>query len=74
MEVWSPGAESGPLVHTLTSVPGIGEFHTVAVNGNSHFPYLDIQLSWDEKDELNFKVHKKPNEIVKYLNSHSHHH
>jgi hypothetical protein len=73
MEIWSPGEDSGPLEHTKTSVPGIGEFHTVTVNGNSYFPYLDIQLSWNKKDELNFKVHRKPNKLVKYLNSHSHH-
>jgi hypothetical protein len=74
MEIWSPGENSGPLEHSKTSVPGIGEFHTVTGNGNSYFPYLDIQLSWNEKDKLNFKVHQKPNELVKYLNSHSHHH
>ncbi len=74
MEIWSPGEDSGPLEHTKTSVPGIREFHTVTVNGNSYFPYLDIQLSWNKKYKLNFKVYKKPNKLVKYLNSHSHHH
>ncbi len=74
MEIWSPGEDSGRLKYTKTSVPGIREFNTVTVNGNSYSPYLANQLSWSEKDELNFKVHEKPNKLVKYLNSHSHHH
>ncbi len=41
------------------------------------FPYLDINLSWSESQRLTFSVHRKPGELVKYLNCvncDSHHH
>ena len=74
MEVWRPGDVSGPLPDSLVSVEGIGEFHTVSINGDHHFPYLDIKLSWGETNTLTFGVHRKPGELVKYLNTDSHHH
>jgi hypothetical protein len=73
MKIWSPGKTSRPPSETLTSVPGIGQFHRITINGESSFPYLDIKLSWNKNNCLNFNVHKKPNELVKYLNTHSHH-
>jgi hypothetical protein len=73
METWSPSETSRPLPETLTSVPSTGQFHQITINGESSFPYLDIKLSWNENNCLNFTVHKKPNELVKYLNTHSHH-
>ena len=74
MEVWRPGDVSGPLPDSFVSVEGIGDFHTVSINGDHHFPYLDIKLSWSENNTLNFGVHRKPGELVKYLNTDSHHH
>jgi hypothetical protein len=73
MEIWSPGKTSRPLPETLTSVPSIGQFCRITINGESSFPYLDIKLSWNENNCLNFNVHKKPNKLMKYLNTHSHH-
>ncbi len=55
------------------TIPGIGTFHHVSINGNRLFPYLDIQLSWMEAGKLRFTVYKKPGEIIKYLNTDSHH-
>jgi hypothetical protein len=37
------------------------------------FPYLDMQMFWTENEELNFKVHLKPNQELKYLNRGSNH-
>ena len=80
MEVWRPGDVSGPLPDSLVSVEGIGDFHTVSINGDHHFPYLDIKLSWSEANTLEantlvFGVHCKPGKSVKYLNdTDSHHH
>ncbi len=75
MEIWSSGKASRPLPETLTSVPSRGQFHriSITINRESSFPYLDIKLSWNEDDCLNFNIHKKPNKLVKYLNTHSHH-
>jgi hypothetical protein len=72
MEIRSPSKTSRPLPEILTSVPSIGQFHQITINGESSFPYLDIKLSWNENNCLNFNVHKKPNKLVKYLNTHSH--
>ena len=38
-----------------------------------YFPYLDLQLIWNNKDELKFKVYLKENQKIKYLNSDSTH-
>ncbi len=57
-----------------TTVPGIGSFNCININGNTSFPYLDIQLSWTEAVKLRFNVYKKPGKLIKYLNTDSHHH
>jgi hypothetical protein len=74
MEIWRPGKTSQPLSTSEVSVEGIGKFHQVCINGNTSFPYLDIQLSWNEEGKLYFGVYKKPGESVKYLSNNSHHH
>ena len=75
MEVWRPGCESpGPLAGSSVTVEGIGTFDRVTIFGEQSFPYLDIHLSWNENNKLTFGVHRKPGELVKYLNSDSHHH
>jgi hypothetical protein len=74
MEIWRPGKTSQPLPTSEVSVEGIGTFHRVSINGNTSYPYLDIQLSWNDEGKLHFGVYKKPGELVKYLNNDSHHH
>jgi hypothetical protein len=74
MEIWRPGETSQPLSTSEVSVEGIGKFYRVCINGNTSFPYLDIQLSWNEEGKLYFRVYKKPGELVKYSNNDSHHH
>ena len=36
-------------------------------------PYLDLEIFWDSKGTLQFKVHLKENQKIKYLNFGSSH-
>jgi hypothetical protein len=74
MEIWQPGLTIKSLEGLETTVPGIGSFNRININGNTSFPYLDIQLSWSEAGKLRYNVYKKPDELIKYLNTDSHHH
>ena len=40
---------------------------------DEHFPYLDMEMYWNERHELKFQVHMKPNQKLKYLNSNNIH-
>ncbi len=55
-------------------IKGIGTFHQVSINRNKSFPYLDVQISWDDEGRPHFNFYKKPGELVKYLKHDSHHH
>ena len=44
------------------------------VDENNFFPCLDMEMFWMENDDLNFCIHLKPNQQLKYLNSGSTHH
>jgi hypothetical protein len=74
MEIWRPGLSSRMLEGSKVTVPGIGTFKCVNVNGNYSFPYLDIQLSWDNAGKIKFNFYKKPGKLIKCLNMDSHHH
>jgi hypothetical protein len=74
MEIWSPGETTVTLPQSACTVPKIGTFNRVSINGNLSFPFLDVKISWDEEGRLTFDVHKKPGKLVKYLNHNSHHH
>jgi uncharacterized Zn-finger protein len=41
---------------------------SVSTERKNVFPYLDMEMSWSNNDELNFRVHLKPNQKLKYLN------
>ncbi len=56
------------------TVPGIGTFDRASANGNRSLPYLDIQLSCNDAGNIKFNAYKKPGELIKYLNTNSHHH
>ena len=45
----------------------------VAIQNDKTFPYLDMELHWLTKGELQFQVHLKPNQQLKYLNEGSVH-
>ena len=37
------------------------------------FPFLDLELFWDDSGRLGFQVHQKKNQLLKYLNKESTH-
>jgi hypothetical protein len=45
----------------------------ILINTDICFPFLDMELSWNEKRELSFGVHLKLNQQLKYLNKGSAH-
>jgi hypothetical protein len=74
MEIWQPGLHSKTLEGLEVTVPGIETFDCISINGNTSFPYLDIQLSWTDGGKLRFNVYKKPGKLIKHLNTKGHHH
>ncbi len=54
MEIWRLGQQSTLLLDSEVSIPGIGMFQCISINGNMSFPYLDIHLSWNITSRLNF--------------------
>jgi hypothetical protein len=52
MEIWWPDKTLASLLNSEVLVEGIGTFHYASINENNSFPYLDIQLSWDNKGRL----------------------
>ena len=63
MDIWRPGEQSSTLV-----IPG-----KVEVVGTDAFPYLDMQMKFDENDMLCFECYSKPGYQRKYLNTSSTH-
>jgi hypothetical protein len=45
----------------------------VSINADLQFPFLDMELSWDDERDLSFGVHLKLNQQLKYLNKGSAH-
>jgi hypothetical protein len=74
MEILRLGHQSTMLLDSEVYVPGIGTFQRISINGNTSFPYLDIQLAWSAMGQLIFNVYRKPGELEKYLNTTKHHH
>ena len=66
MEIWDPKKE---LSEASNDIPKKVEACT-----NKAFPFLDMELYWNDVDKLNFKVHLKPNQQLKHLNNSSNHH
>jgi len=60
-EVWNIDEDIEITINKLTIIK------------QSHFPYLDMEMYWNERHELKFQVHMKPNQKLKYLNSDSTH-
>lgn len=63
MEIWKP--DSPP-----EEVPRYSDKITIC--RDEAFPYLDLEMYW-RNDELQFRVHLKPNQVLKYLNRDSAH-
>ena len=60
-EVWNTVEDEEIQNENLTIVEG------------EHFPYLDMEMYWNDRHDLKFRVHMKPNQVLKYLNSDSTH-
>ncbi|CAB9517283.1 expressed unknown protein [Seminavis robusta] len=67
MEIWA-ASDTQPITH-----PIIDKKAPVQVNTATHFPYLDLDLYWQNQQNLQFKVHLKPNQQLLYLNKGSSH-
>lgn len=61
MEVWGKDDDPSKQNEKLTYVDA------------THFPYLDMEMYWNKNRELQFQVHIKPNQKLKYLNNNSTH-
>ena len=51
--------------------PSRNETETTSMVTNKVFPYLDIEFFWDDSGRLEFHVHQKKNQLLKYLNKES---
>ena len=40
---------------------------------DKYFPYLDMEMYWNDRNHLKFQVHMKPNQKLKYMNGDSTH-
>ena len=49
------------------------KYNNVLVNRSEYFPYLDMEMFWLTENDLNFQVHLKLNQQLKYLNKGSTH-
>jgi hypothetical protein len=64
MDIWEPNAD--PSIEAISN--------KISINRKLEFPYLDMEMYWREEDEtLQFKVHLKENQVLKYLNGGSAH-
>ena len=62
VDIWNPDARPD-------EVPSNDK---VTICRDKAFPYLDLEMYWRE-EELKFRVHMKPNQVLKYLNKGSAH-
>ena len=62
MEIWKPSPPE--------EVPRYSDKITIC--RNDAFPYLDLEMYW-RQDELQFRVHLNPNQVLKNLNKDSAH-
>ena len=56
-ETWNPGGR-----------PSRSETKTTSMVTNKVFPFLDLEFFWDDSGRLEFQVHRKKNQLLKYLN------
>ena len=61
------------LDQTRREIPENQYDNKVTVETGPAFPYLDMELFWSPDNELQFRVHLKPNQELKYLNKGSVH-
>ena len=56
-EIWNPGGR-----------PSRNETETTSMVTKKVFPFLDLEFFWDDSRRLEFQVHRKKNQLLKYLN------
>ena len=66
MDIWDPDAT------LLPPSDATRDSKTITINKKEGFPYLDMELYW-RGNELQFRVHLKPGQNIKYLNKGSAH-
>ena len=49
------------------------KYHYVSECTVNAFLFLDLEMFWNESSKLEFRVHKKPNQKLKYLRTDSTH-
>ena len=57
MDVWNPSSNEKPKTSKFNDA--------ITITTCKHFPYLDIFLLWNLKDDLNFKIYMKLNQKLK---------
>ena len=60
IDIWDPDATLLPPSDAMR------DSKTITINNNEGFPYLDMELYW-RGNELQFRVHLKPGQNIKYL-------
>ena len=55
------------------TIPSRDKQHYVSEIATNTFPYLDLEFLWNADGELEYQVHRKPNQQLKYLNKGSTH-
>mgnify|MGYP001787478984 FL=1 len=61
------------LDQSRRELPPIQDDQMISIESDNYFPYLDTELIWSDEGDLQFQVHLKPNQQLKYLNSDSIH-
>ena len=61
-ETWNPGGR-----------PSRSETETNSMVTNKVFPFIDLEFFWDDSGRLEFQVHRKKKQLLKYLNKESTH-
>jgi hypothetical protein len=64
MEIWKAGEHE---------IPDIDKKSKVQINNGAWFPFLDMEMSWNNEGDLEFGVHLKQNQLLKYPNKGSSH-
>ena len=71
MEIRSSGRVRMPIIHNENMGKRQKYYHKnerLTVVNETHFPYLDMEIYWNDRYELKLQVHMKSNQKLKYLN------
>jgi hypothetical protein len=66
--VWKPNGDG-----IDNDISPLSDDNKTQLESKTCFPYLDMELFWNEQGTLEFRVHLKPNQQLKYLNKGSSH-